>query len=417
MPIELIEKIQRSLTARNVARLRASSRAFDGVGGPGLKEAWNRNLQNVKNKMNSDNHKGFLEIANRFGYHIPNTVRNRWGNTVLQNMIARQNMTLRQKTPVMFKLIRTAKNVNVRSNADHHQTALRRAIGEGWIEVVRRLLEKGANPNQTDDGDTMLMLAVPRCKYEIVKLLLAKGADVNAKDRVDYTALILSIQYGCVSIVKLLLENGADVNAKDNLGGYTALMHAIFQCDMTWNHRRPVDKRDIPDMVKLLLKNGADVNAKDNLGETALIQAAKGCSAEIVKLLLKNGADVYARDNGGYTALMSAGVNGSAEIAKLLLAKGADVNAKTTFMGKTALMEAAVNGSAEIVKLLLAKGADVNAKDRLGKTALTLATSHGRAEIAELLLKHQGLWKPRENSNVRRGGITRIYPGRLRRSN
>ena len=60
---------------------------------------------------------------------------------------------------------------------------------------------------------------------DIVRLLLEKGADVNAKDKYGETALISASLCGFTGTVRLLLDKGADVNAKTN-DGHTALMYA-----------------------------------------------------------------------------------------------------------------------------------------------------------------------------------------------
>jgi ankyrin repeat protein len=56
-------------------------------------------------------------------------------------------------------------------------------------------------------------LAAGEGHLEIVKLLLEHGADVNAKTAYE-TALHLAAEKGHLEIVKFLLEHGADVNAK-----------------------------------------------------------------------------------------------------------------------------------------------------------------------------------------------------------
>ena len=49
--------------------------------------------------------------------------------------------------------------------------------------------------------------------FEIVKYLIDHGADPNAKDDIGRTALILASENGQFEIVKCLIEHGADPNA------------------------------------------------------------------------------------------------------------------------------------------------------------------------------------------------------------
>jgi ankyrin repeat protein len=118
--------------------------------------------------------------------------------------------------------------------------------------IIERYLGSGWDVNAQGEkyGRTALHLAAMNGHLEIVKLLLEHGADVNAKTKegYGYTALHSAASNGHLEIVKLLLEHGADVNAKTKYGGYTALHSATMNGHL--------------EIVKLLLEHGADVNAK-----------------------------------------------------------------------------------------------------------------------------------------------------------
>lgn len=65
------------------------------------------------------------------------------------------------------------------------------ASEQGCVEIVKELLEKGADPNfQDNEGYTALMKGL--AKEEVVKLLLEKGADPNSKTNYGGTALIVA---------------------------------------------------------------------------------------------------------------------------------------------------------------------------------------------------------------------------------
>jgi ankyrin repeat protein len=86
----------------------------------------------------------------------------------------------------------------------------------GNIEIVRILLDKGANVNvPRKDGITPLHLASNQGSVEIVKLLLDKGAKVDVKGgKNSITPLMLASMNGHTEVVKLLLERGADPRLK-----------------------------------------------------------------------------------------------------------------------------------------------------------------------------------------------------------
>lgn len=70
-------------------------------------------------------------------------------------------------------------------------TALGLAAQIGWCEGAERLLNARANPNQANNrGETPLILAVQRYDGPMVRLLVARGADPNQTDSVaGYSAL------------------------------------------------------------------------------------------------------------------------------------------------------------------------------------------------------------------------------------
>jgi uncharacterized protein len=109
-----------------------------------------------------------------------------------------------------------------------------KAAFAGHQAVTELLLAKGASPNVAarttyyhDEGhcvytETALMDAAMMGHREIVRSLLDNGADVNARDTCyGDTALILATIMGNQEIVELLLERGAVKNVRDS-GGFTA---------------------------------------------------------------------------------------------------------------------------------------------------------------------------------------------------
>ena len=87
---------------------------------------------------------------------------------------------------------------------------------EAISEIVRLLMENGANPNARDEDDqTPLYWAAGRGRIEIVRLLMENGADINAGGSREGTPLRGAARGGHIEIVRLLMENGANPNARD----------------------------------------------------------------------------------------------------------------------------------------------------------------------------------------------------------
>ena len=206
------------------------------------------------------------------------------------------------------------------------------------------------------------MKAAEKGHTEIVRLLLEKGADVNIEDVFGLTALQM-VKFGSHTDIVQMLESAtqkADKKAGAKESETVASNKNTQSFESVSKHSE--DKNDqllqaVKDgnltAVQTLLANGADVNAKDDCGIPALWLAASHGYTEVVKLLLEKGADINAKNNDGVTALMMAAGIGHTEIAKLLLEKGADVNAKTNDGQPVLIIAATFNDHTKIIKFLL----------------------------------------------------------------
>ena len=285
----------------------------------------------------------------------------------------------------MMKILISKIDVNKLYDKDEdvYTTPLILASKDALIDIVKMLLEHGANVNLADfDGDTALLCACQHTKYdgsqfaerktEIVKILLKHEADVNIQNENGVTSLMSATQSGNVKIVKMLLEHGANVNIKSSIGN-TALMDSLH---------------GNADIVRMLLEHGADVSVKINSkyhrpGGTLLSIASYYGYTEIVKILLEHGVNVNEKnlegDFKGETVLMivcsrkffKVSESERVKIVKMLLEYGADVNIKDNANDTALILSVRKSDNFIIVKTLLENGAYVNARNNSGKTALS----------------------------------------------
>src|SRR6185295_4354374 len=93
------------------------------------------------------------------------------------------------------------------------------------VEVVRLLVDKGANVNPETRSKTPLMHAASEGNDEVIKLLLARGAQVNVLTD-DGTPLMMAAVGGHSEALKLLLTAGADVKTIHRTGDNALIMAA-----------------------------------------------------------------------------------------------------------------------------------------------------------------------------------------------
>ncbi|KAI9328895.1 ankyrin repeat-containing domain protein [Zopfochytrium polystomum] len=276
------------------------------------------------------------------------------------------------------------------------------AIVEDGVPVacVRLLLERGAKPdivtNDPETPHTPLMAAVREKNAEVVRLLLQHGADPNGitppganRDSFFIPLLLASGAAADTDVVTALLDAGADVYAADPDG-----LSPLHVAAATTNPTFP-DGRACADVLRLLLARGADPNKTRNgkVGTPLMMACITGDEAT-VETLLDAGADVNAAPPPNReSALLVACMAGKPDITRLLLARGANPRAESTgkngWQKVTPLHGAAEGGNRDVVKLLLAApggGVDIDAVTTAPFTPLTLAIQLGNFDCALELL-------------------------------
>lgn len=157
---------------------------------------------------------------------------------------------------------------------EHGRSAVHFASKAGSVEVLKVLMEYGANLNSRAKSESLpLHYSSNMGHIEVTRFLLEKGADVDSRNQYGRTPLQYAANFKHTEVVALLLDYGADINARD-VSGRTALRYAVVASDL--------------DTIKLLLDRGASRDSKTHKGESPLDFA----DDENVRELLQN----YFRD-------------------------------------------------------------------------------------------------------------------------
>lgn len=143
---------------------------------------------------------------------------------------------------------------------DHQMSALHYACENGDADVVRFLLEKGADANQeTKLGARPLHIAAKRGDIEMAKTLIEAGADQDkALDKMERTPIFEAVRAGDHDMIEFLIHKGANLDHQ-NISGQNVLHELVTE------HR--YDRNNI---AGLLCHYGASAIMADNAGRTPL---------------------------------------------------------------------------------------------------------------------------------------------------
>jgi ankyrin repeat protein len=142
---------------------------------------------------------------------------------------------------------------------------------KGYIEH----LKESSNQEELNKG---LLDATCKGKLEVVKSLLDRGANVNTGGLSNLTPLHFAANGGNTEIARFLLDRGAQVDAEGE-GKQTPLHMAAI--------------RGHTEVARLLLDRGANVNAVNMIKWTPLHETEWHGHTELARLLILRGADPF----------------------------------------------------------------------------------------------------------------------------
>lgn len=252
---------------------------------------------------------------------------------------------------------------------------LKNAVIGGDIEIVKMMLDRGADPNLREEGIApeghALYTSVSRGQYEIAELLLKHGAIPNPPVESSADAVSIAIMNNDTRMLKLLASYGA-----------------TWELDM-----RPRTRLTYEEIAATGLKRSAKILAAYGDLETAktvfaanpsladdreaLENAARNGHEEFVLLMLTHQPDLAKEVT----------VSKPKAMAELLFNRGMNPN-RPNWLLITPLHRFAQDGDIESAELFIDHGADINARDEeFESTPLAWAAREGKTAMAEFLLR------------------------------
>ena len=306
-----------------------------------------------------------------------------------------------QSAAIISRLLRAGADPNVAKWTG--ESPLMTCANTRAVKAVADLLTHGADINATENNkdQTPLMWAAAEGHADVIKLLIDRGANVNARSKTvlepapfliptestmgqnfptttrfrkftgNFTPLLFAVQSGDIDSARHLLEAGADINETNGEDGSVVVIATAS------GHE---------DMALYLLEQGADPNIANAWGLGALhYTVQKGI------LNMSNWLPTETDDHGWVHEPMH-------KLMKALLAKGADPDARITYtlpylddpllrahdnqsqidiVGSTPLLLAAASGDTESIRIMVNHGADIHTKTIGGATLFMLAAGGG----------------------------------------
>jgi ankyrin repeat protein len=362
------------------------------------------------------------------------------------------------------------KNPEIEINKFHENkmTFLMYACYYERIEIVNLLIAREADVNKTSEIGSPLQLAIDKKNIDLVRILIEKGANVNFVNNEGKSLLKRAIELNLPDIIEILIVHGSTFDAtikksvilngnikiflylisknlivddedynkilinackNSNLEGFneyinnqnlnlnyqdenkkTCLMYLLKKCD------------DNNEKILLLINKNVNVNLFDNNGDTALHYALQICLKNqkiIEKLCNIDDIDVLKKNNSGISAfdyldkryltilplLKQSFIEEKYDVVFLdsckysnftyfdiLIKKEPQINFDLQDEnGQNSLMHLIKNIEIDKIKLLLTKNIKINAVDNNGDTALHHAINQFGTKIVKELLKYKNI--------------------------
>ncbi len=215
--------------------------------------------------------------------------------------------------------------------------------GENLLSEVKDLLDKGENPNIiTEYAESPLRVASNNGRFDVIRLLLDNGAD---ESQLEWSDIFFTLAYGTHDELKALTKSGCDLEARD-FWERTPFLFSILIGDI--------------EKTRILIEAGADFTVTGRCNKPALFYAIQKDDIEVLNWLIEQGFDIEGTDQFFQTPLMEAVEHNAVKSVQALVDAGADIFKQNHCTEKAI----ALANSLEIVNILLDAGEDINDIDK-----------------------------------------------------
>ena len=252
-----------------------------------------------------------------------------------------QAASYQQKQEHMEVLLSHGADVNY-TDPRFQATPVDFAVGSGNVEVLRRLMEEGADPAGGSDSRRILIDAIESGSAEMFDFIFERFPDISVTDKSGQGCLMNACLVGNRYAVDRLFDAGADVSETEPMGG-TPLSAAAF--------------RDNWDLVDFLIGKGADPLASYRGNRNLFFEIA-----------------------GSY--------DWPRELAEQLREQGLDFDQVEERSGNSPMTIAARKGNNSFVEWLLENGADPSTVDQSGYSACDYARFTANGELLALFARY-----------------------------
>lgn len=160
------------------------------------------------------------------------------------------------------------------------EDALWEAVGNNHLDIIKLLLEKGADLNLKSEFnmDTPPIFSI-NINPETARYLISQGADYKCLSKDKQNVLFSTSMFGNFEAVKFFIELGVDPKHVDE-NGSTPLHHLRESSLLKENHKKIID---------LFIQSGVDINVINKKGKTVYDRMKEQNDDELIAYIKKCG--------------------------------------------------------------------------------------------------------------------------------